>query len=369
MFKKYTAMNHHAPTSFASPRARWTALALVSALALTACGGGSGSSSDESGTSTGTDASSGTSTGTGTSTSTGGTTATGTYGNLSAASLGNNASLNGAIPFPADNAWNTSVASAQVDSNSAAILSFIGTSRVLRSDLTVPYVVVSGTQAKVSVTFTDYASESDPGPYPIPSTTPTESGSDSHAIVVDKDNNRLYEVFLASKISDTAWTGASGAVFHLDSNNVRPTLPNGEHWTSADAAGLPIFPGLLRYDEASKGAGGIQHALRFTVPTTRKAYVPPATHAAGSCTATNCPPMGMRVRLKASYQIPSSFSTEAKAILTALKTYGMFLADNGSSYYMTGAPDSRWPSSLNSELGQISGADLEVVQMNGLVVR
>lgn len=342
-------------------------MALASALALAACGGGgSGSAADETGTSTGT----GTDVSTGTGTSTGGTsTATGTYGNLSAASLGNNASLNGAIPFPADNPWNTSVASAAVDSNSSAILSFIGTSRVLRSDMTVPYVVVSGTQSKVSVTFTDYASESDPGPYPIPATTPTESGSDSHAIVVDKDNNRLYEVFLASKISDTAWTGASGAVFHLDSNNVRPTMPAGEHWTSADAAGLPIFPGLLRYDEASKGPGGIQHALRFTVPTTRKAYVPPATHAAGSCTATNCPPMGMRVRLKASYQIPASFSTEAKAILTALKTYGMFLADNGSSYYMTGAPDSRWPSTLNSELGQISGGDLEVVQMNNLVVR
>jgi len=138
-------------------------------------------------------------------------------------------------------------------------------------------------------------------------------------------------------------------------------------WTSADAAGLPIFPGLARYEEAALGPGGIRHALRFTVASTRKAYVAPATHWASSNTSANLPPMGMRVRLKASYVIPANFSTEAKAILTALKTYGMFVADNGSNWYMSGAPDARWPDTLVAQLGQVKGSDFEVVQMTGLV--
>lgn len=284
------------------------------------------------------------------------------------------------MPFPVSNAWNTDISAAPVDPSSATLLASIGLSTGLRPDfgagtwnggpIGIPYVVVAGGQAGVSVTFTAYGSESDPGPYPVPSTAPIEGGSggtgDRHVIVIDKDNNRLYELYRAFPNGNGSWNADCGAVFHLDSNTVRPTAQPG--WTSADAAGLPVFPGLARYDEASLGPGGIKHALRFTAAQTRKAYVPPATHFASSNTSAALPPMGMRVRLKASYAIPTSFSTEAKAILQALKTYGMFLADNGSNWYLSGAPDSRWNNSrLISELGQVTGADLEVVRMDGLV--
>lgn len=159
---------------------------------------------------------------------------------------------------------------------------------------------------------------------------------------------------------------SGGAVFHLNSNNVRPTAQ--PRWTSADAAGLPIFPGLVRYDEAVLGPGGIRHALRFTVSQTRRAYVPPATHWASGNTSPNLPPMGMRVRLKASYVIPAGFSAETRAILTALKTHGMMVADNGSNWYLSGAPDERWNNDrLKSELRQVLGRDFEVVRMDGLV--
>lgn len=184
-------------------------------------------------------------------------------------------------------------------------------------------------------------------------------------IVIDRDNDRLYELYIAYKRSNTLWDADSGAVFHLDSNDVRPTAEPG--WTSADAAGLPIFPGLVRYDEASTGV--IRHALRFTVAQSRRAYVPPAMHAASSNTSVNLPPMGMRVRLKSSYQIPASFSTESKAILQALKTYGMIVADNGSNWYLSGAPDSRWNNDkLKSELGSVKGSNFEVIRMDGLVI-
>jgi hypothetical protein len=304
----------------------------------------------------------------------------GTYGNLSGASTGNNTSLNGALPFPADNAWNTDISSAPVDPASTALLTSIGLSTGLRPDfgagtwnggpIGIPYVVVAGTQTPVAVNFVAYASESDAGPYPVPSTAPVEGGAsatgDRHVLVIDKDHQRLYELYRAFPNGDGTWNADCGAVFHLDSNSVRPTAQPG--WTSADAAGLPIFPGLVRYDEAALGAGGIRHALRFTAAVTRRAYVPPATHAAGSSTSTSVPPMGMRVRLKASYAIPSTFSAEAKAILQALKTYGMFLADNGSNWYMSGAPDARWDNSrLQSELGSVTGAQFEVIRMDGLV--
>jgi len=225
-------------------------------------------------------------------------------------------------------------------------------------------VVVAGSQTRVAINFTAYGDESDPGPYPIPPGAPIERGGDRHVLVIDRDNNRLYELFGAIAQSDGSWDAACGAVFDLDSDDVRPGAQPG--WTSADAAGLPIFPGLVRYEEAS--AGLIPHALRFTIQSSRRAYVPPANHWASSSTSANLPPMGMRVRLKAGFVIPATFSTESKAILQALKTYGMIVADNGSNWYITGAPDPRWDNSkLNSELGSVKGLDFEVIRMDGLV--
>lgn len=346
---------------------------------LAACGGGGGSSS-------------GTSTTSSTSSSSGSTpppasnpppAGGGTlhYASMASADLGIGASLNGALPFPADNAWNTDISGAPVDANSANLIASIGANGGLFPDfgsgtwngapIGIPYVVVAGTQARVAVSFTDYGDESDPGPYPIPPDAPVEGaladgsgGGDRHVLVIDRDNNRLYEIGVAHKQADNSWTAAGGAIFRLDSNDVRPGGQPG--WTSADAAGLPIFPGLVRYDEAASGV--IAHTLRFTVSSTRRAYVPPATHWASSNTAANLPPMGMRVRLKAGYAIPANFSTESRAILQALKTYGMMVADNGSNWYMSGAPDARWNNStLKSELGSVKGSNFEVVRMDGLV--
>ena len=305
-----------------------------------------------------------------------------TYGNLQAASLGAGASLNGALPFPADNAWNTDISKAPVDPDSAALIASIGLTRGLHPDfgaglwegapIGIPYVVVGAGQPKVKITFTDYGDESDPGPYPVPPNAPIEGqradggafGGDRHVLVIDRSANRLYELGNAVPQADGSWLASGGAVFHLDSNTVRPGGRPG--WTSADAAGLPIFPGLARYDEAATGV--IAHALRFTVSRTRRAYVPPATHWASSDTSASLPPMGMRVRLRAAYAIPPGTSTESRAILQALKTYGMLVADNGSSWYISGAPDARWNNdALLRELGAVKGADFEVVRMQGLV--
>jgi hypothetical protein len=305
-----------------------------------------------------------------------------TYANLAGASLGAGASLNGAVPFPSDNAWNTDISNAAVDPNSDALIASIGLTRGLHPDfgaglwdgapIGIPYVVVGSSQAKVPITFTDYGEESDPGPYPVPGNAPIEGqlasgaafGGDRHVLVIDRDANRLYEMGNAYPQADGSWKASGGAVFRLDSNSVRPTAEPG--WTSADAAGLPIFPGLVRYDEAISGV--IRHAFRFTVSSTRRAYVPPATHWASSSTNASLPPMGMRVRLKASYVIPSSFSTESRAILQAMKTYGMLVADNGSNWYVSGTPDDRWNNDkLVSELGSVKGGSFEVVRMDGLV--
>jgi hypothetical protein len=300
------------------------------------------------------------------------------YGTMADASLGDDASLNGDVSFPADNAWNTDISQMPVDPNSANLIASIGLTTGLHPDfgsgtyagsiIGIPYVVVSSSQAPVIIHLGAYRSQSDPGPYPVPPGAPIEGykpsgvkfGGDRHVLVIDKDSNLLYEMYHAYPQTDGSWNAAAGAIFHLDSDDVRPTAKPG--WTSADAAGLPIFPGLARYDEASTGV--IPHALRFTVGVTRRAYVLPANHFASTQTSHNLPPMGMRVRLKASYQIPANFSTEAKAILQALKTYGMMVADNGSNWYISGAPDDRWNNSqLNSELGQVTGADFEVVKM------
>jgi len=302
------------------------------------------------------------------------------YGDVRGASLGVGAPLNGAIPFPANNDWNTDISKAARDPHSETLIRSIGWDANLHPDfgaglyrgqpMGIPYVVVSGAQKKVFIDLGAYSHESDPGPYPIPPDAPVEGGlksdGDRHVIVIDRDNNRLYEVGNAYPRADGSWTVSGGAVFHLDSNDVRPTAQPG--WTSADAAGLPIFPGLIRYEEAARGPGGIRHALRFTVKNTRRAYVPPATHWASAKTDPALPPMGMRVRLKASYVIPAHFSTEAKAILTAMKTYGMILADNGSNWFISGTPDERWNNDrLLPELRQVRGSDFEVIFMEGLV--
>lgn len=286
--------------------------------------------------------------------------------------LGPGASLGGWRPFPADNPWNTDISGLPVDPNSATLISACG-DRNLHPDfgtewagapIGIPYTVVDASQPNVPISFY-YSAESDPGPYPIPPDAPIEGGAsssgDRHVIVIDRDSHTLYEVFDATPINGgTSWTGGSGAVFDMTSNALRPA-----GWTSADAAGLPIFPGLVRYDEAVEN-GAILHALRFTCPTTRRAYVAPARHWASSNTSPNLPPMGMRVRLKASFDL-SGFPSEVQVILQALKTYGMFLADNGSGWYISGAPDPRWDDSRLGTLKSIPSSAFEVVQMGTIV--
>lgn len=275
--------------------------------------------------------------------------------------------------FPADNAWNQDISAEPVDPNSANLIAACGATRSVHPDFGtvwngapngIPYVVVGGDQARVPVSFY-YDDESDPGPYPIPPDAPIEGGAsgtgDRHVLVIDQDNWKLYELFDARPVNGGAsWTAGSGAIWDLSSNATRPA-----GWTSADAAGLPIFPGLVRYEEAVVN-GVIPHALRFTCPTTRRAYVAPASHWASSQTDPNLPPMGMRVRLKASVDI-SGFPPEVQAILTAMKKYGMLLADNGSGFFVSGAPDPRWNDDNLHTIKQIKGSDFEVVRMGTVV--
>ena len=227
----------------------------------------------------------------------------------------------------------------------------------------IPYVTVPGTQAKVPVSFT-YAHESDPGPYPIPPNAPIEGGSsstgDRHVLVVDRDACRLWELYSAYPHGGGAsWTAGSGATWDLNSNAMRPL-----RWTSADAAGLPILPGLVRYDEIA--AGVIDHVIRFTAPRTANAYVWPASHKAASGGASD-PPMGAWLRLKPSYGI-SQFSPQNQVILRALKKHGMVLADNGSPFYMSGVPDPRWNDSDLRALRAIPGSAFEAVDVSSLKV-
>jgi hypothetical protein len=276
--------------------------------------------------------------------------------------------------FPADNAWNRDVSADPVDPNSDSLIARCGGAASLHPDFGtvyggapwgIPFTTVSGSQPRVPLTF-DYADESDPGPYPIPPDAPIEGGAsasgDRHVLVVDVDHWTLYELFDARPVSGgSAWTAGSGAVFDLGSDVLRPA-----GWTSADAAGLPIFPGLVRYDEAVT-QHAILHAVRFTCPTTRRAYVPPARHYASSQTDSLLPPMGMRVRLKAMVSL-AGFPPEVQTILTALKTYGMLLADNGGAFYVSGAPDPRWNDADVNTMKRLHGTDFEVVKMTGLVV-
>jgi hypothetical protein len=280
-------------------------------------------------------------------------------------SVGQTASLNGFVPFSGSSLWNTDISSAPVDPNSGTIISnWVGSVNVhpdWGNDPTygIPYVVVNGSQSLVNVNLGAYGGESDPGPMPIPSTAPVEGGSsstgDRHVLVLDNGNCFLYELYNSSVNSDGSWNADSTAVWDLLGDEQRPYT-----WTSADAAGLPIFPGLVRYDEVA--AGKIQHAVRFTLPKTSAAFTPPASHWAATSSDPTAPPMGMRLRLKSTYDI-SSFSTQMQVILTAMKTYGLILADNGSSLYVTGVSDSRWGSDLDS-LKTVPASAFEVVQMN-----
>ena len=270
--------------------------------------------------------------------------------------------------FPTDNPWNTDISQALVDPNSNNLIASIGDNTNLHPDfgtlwegkpIGIPYNVVSGAQGKVNINFR-YANESDPGPYPIPANPLIEAGSDKHLLVLDKDNQLLYELYNATRNADNSWNAGSGAVYHLQSNNLRS-----DFWTSADAAGLPIFPGLVRYDEVVI-KGEINHALRFTVDISRNSFVHPATHAASDNVSTNLPPMGMRVRLKAGFDI-SNFTTHVQVILKAMKKYGMFVADNGSNWFVSGVPDPRWDDNELDQLKTIKGSNFEVVKMGTVI--
>jgi hypothetical protein len=268
--------------------------------------------------------------------------------------------------FPKSNPWNTRVDKLPVASNSAAIIASIGASTGLHADfgsgrwqgspIGIPFDVVSAQTSRSRVSF-DYADESDRVRYPIPKHVHIEGGSDRHALLVDKSSCRLYELYALHR-SGGRWQAGSGATWSLRSNHLRPA-----GWTSADAAGLPIFPGLARYDEAKRGV--IDHALRFTVEHTRRAYIYPARHYASNLTDPNLPPMGLRVRLKASFDV-SGFPRQARIVLVALKRYGMIVADNGSNWYISGAPNKGWSNDQLHTLGKVTGSDFEVVDTSKL---
>lgn len=280
--------------------------------------------------------------------------------------------------FPPDNPWNADVSKWPLHPNSAAIVESIGTDKPLRYNTDMAFVLVPPDQKQVEIRFVGYPDESDPGPYPIPDNMPIEGwpawyqrdrqgprltlqdvqrdragiGGDRHAIVVDPHNGRLYEMF-DTKLTDRGWQAACGAIFDLNSNDLRPA-----DWTSADAAGLPIFPAVVRYDELKSGM--VNHAMRVTVRNTRREYVHPARHYASQKTDPNLPRMGERLRLKADYDI-SGFSPEVQAILKGLKKYGMLVADNGIEWAISCAPDERIPV-LHAELRRVKGSAFEVVE-------
>ncbi len=292
------------------------------------------------------------------------------------AALGNGSGdLGGRAVFPAANPWRTDISAVARDPNSAKLIASCGANAGLHPDFGtvyggapngIPYVVVHGTQPKVPVRFY-YGSESDPGPYPVPPYAPVQGGAsstgDRHVLVVDADSWKVYEMFDAHPVNGgKSWDGGSGAIFDLTTGATRPA-----GWTSADAAGMPIFPGLVRYDEVALRRL-IGHALRFSCARTRKAYVAPARHSAGRSSSFDLPPMGMRVRLKSGYDI-SAFSAPNRVILTALKKYGMFLIDNGADMFLSGAPDPRWDDDDLHQLTAVRGEDFEVILMPTPVTR
>jgi hypothetical protein len=269
--------------------------------------------------------------------------------------------------FPDTNVWNKPVTGLPLHPNSKAIVKAIGSSMPVHADfgsgfwdggpIGIPITVVDSSQATTSVQF-GYADESDPGPYPIPSDVAIEGGNasdgDRHALIVDSDSCRLYELF---SLHRSPWRAGSGAIWSLTSNALRP-----KGWTSADAAGLPILPGLVRYEEVA--AGHINHAIRFTVSRSRRAYVYPARHYASSLTSRSLPPMGLRLRLRRDFPV-KSFPRQARVVLVALKRYGMIVADNGTSWYLSGAPDARWDNDQLHTLGKVKGSDFRVVDTRG----
>jgi len=281
--------------------------------------------------------------------------------------------LGGCQVFPGNNIWNVPVNNLPVDPNSNNYVNSIGLNTGMHADfgsglwqgepIGIPYVIVPAGQAKVNLNF-GYSDESDPGPYPIPANAPIEGGAgsngDRHVLVLEQGTCKLYETWSSYPQPNGSWQAGSGAVFDLNSNNLRPAT-----WTSADAAGLPVLPGLVRRDEVV--AGVINHALRFTIQRTRNSYIWPARHKASSDSNPNLPPMGQRFRLKANFDI-SSFPRDVQVILTALKTYGMFVADNGSNWYLSGAPDPTWDNNMLSQLGKVHGTDFEAINEAALQI-
>lgn len=289
-------------------------------------------------------------------------------GQQTSAPPGRSPTLAGCQVFPPDHIWKRAIDDAPVHASSDQWVDTIGRGRAAHPDfgaglwegspIGIPYTTVDASQRKVVVDFY-YPDESDAGPYPLPADVPIEGGGDRHALVVDIDACVLYEVFdVSSQGGD--WTGGSGAIFDLGGYDLRP-----DGWTSADAAGLPILPGLVRYEEVETGI--IEHALRFTAPQTRNQYVWPARHRASSLSGAEYPPMGQRFRLKAGFDT-SGFSQQARVVAEALKTYGMILADNGSAWYLSGAPDARWDNEALRDLKQLTGADFEAVDVSALMI-
>jgi hypothetical protein len=275
--------------------------------------------------------------------------------------------VGGCPVFPATSVWNRPVDRLPAAKDSATLIRSIGLDAPVHADfgsglydgsrIGIPYVVVAGKKTPKSRVKFDYADESDKGPYPIPGAVPIEGQpktgeGDRHALIVDRDSCRLYELY-ALRREGGGWAAGSGAIFDLRANRLRPA-----GWTSADAAGLPILPGLARYDEVARGT--IAHALRFTAESTRRAYVYPARHYASDKTDPALPPMGLRVRLKAGFDA-SGFPRQARVVLQALKRYGMILADNGSPWFVSGAPDARWSNDDLHSLGRVHGSEFEVV--------
>ena len=274
--------------------------------------------------------------------------------------------VGGCRVFPADNPWNKRVDKLPVAANSSAIIGSIGADTGLHPDfgsglwdgapIGIPITIVRGGVPESRVSF-DYADESDPGPYPIPANVKVEGGSDRHALIVDSSTCTLYELYALQR-TGRGWHAGSGAIWSLRSNTLRPA-----GWTSADAAGLPITPGLVRWSEVA--AGHIDHALRFTVERTRRAYVYPARHYASDLTDPDLPPMGLRLRLRADYPI-GGFPPQARVVLAALKKYGMIVADNGSNWYISGEPSSHWSNDELHTLGRVPGSAFEVVDTTSL---
>jgi hypothetical protein len=275
--------------------------------------------------------------------------------------------------FPADNIWNTRIDTLPRHALSNEYVAAIGVEATMHPDfgsglweggpIGIPFIVVPANQSPADIIFTEYGDESDPGPYPVPADAPIEGGpnadGDRHVLVVQQGSCILYELFASYPVEDY-WQAESGAVYDLSSHALRE-----EGWTSADAAGLPILPGLVRYDELLTGE--IRHALRFTAPETQKAYVWPARHHASDILDPSYPPMGQRFRLRGDFPV-GNYSPQIQVILRAIQRYGLILADNGSSWYLSGAPDERWDNDMLRELKTLQGSDFEAVDVSSLQV-